>query len=94
MNGTRYVVAYMTKNLLFRRSVSGTAKGNSLVLPRMTCIAGVDDFPVPGFRRFQFPGRVCFAMTINKAQCQSVPGYLTIDLSSSFFAHGQLCVAL
>ena len=94
VNGTRYVVHNMTKNLLFLRAVSGTAKGNSLVLPRMNCIPGMDDFPIPGFRRCQFPIRVCFAMTINKAQGQSVPAQLGIDLSSSCFAHGQLYVAL
>ncbi len=33
-------------------------------------------------------------MTINKAQGQSVPSKLGIDLSSSCFAHGQLYVAL
>ena len=74
VNGTRYIVRKMTKNLLFLRAVSGTAKGNLLVLPRMNCIPGSDDFPIPGFRRCQFPIRVCFAMTINKAQGQSVAG--------------------
>ncbi len=42
MNRTLYVVAKMTTNLLFLRGVSGTAKGNSLVLPRMNCIPVVD----------------------------------------------------
>ncbi len=93
VNGTRYVIANMPKNLLFLGAVSGTVKGNSLVLQRMNCILGVDDFPIPRFRRFQFPVRVCFAMTINKDQGQSVPGKLGIDLYSSCFAHGQLYVA-
>ncbi len=92
-NGTRYIVQNMTKNVLFLRAVSGTAKGSSLVLPRMKCMPRLDEFPIPGFRRCQFPVRVCFAMTINKAQGQSVPSKLGIDLSSSCFAHGQLYVA-
>ncbi len=29
-------------------------------------------------------------MKINKSQCQSLHGYLGIDLSSSCFSHGQL----
>ena len=68
MNGTRYVVHNMTKNLLFLRAISGICKGNSILLSRMNCIPGKDDFPIPGFRRCQFPVRVCFAMTINKAK--------------------------
>ncbi len=94
LNGTRYVVMNMTKNLLFLQAVSGTLRGNSLVLPRMNCIPGMDGFAITGFRRRQFPIRVCFAMTINKSQGQSVPSKLGIDLSSSCFAHGQLDVAL
>ncbi len=94
VNGTRYVVENMTKNLLFFKAVSGTAKGNPLVLPRMNRIPGADEFPIPGFRRCQFPIRVCFAMAINKSQVQSVPGKLGIDLSSPCSAHGQSYIAL
>ncbi len=92
----RYSVCHCQydEKFLFLRAVSGTAKVNSLILPRMNCIAGVDEFPIPVFRRYQFPVRVCFTMTINKAQGQSVPGKLGIDLSSLCFAHGQLYVAL
>ena len=70
----------MTKDLLFLKAVSGPAKDNPLVLRRMKCIPGVDEFPIPGFRRCYFPIRVCFAMTINKSQGQSVPEKLGIDL--------------
>lgn len=94
VNGTRYVVENMSANLLFLRAVSGTHRGNALALPRMNCSPGVEDFPIPGFRRCQYPVRVCFAMTINKAQGQSVSGKLGIDLSSGCFSHGQLYVAL
>ncbi len=94
VNGTRYVVMNMTKNLLFLQAVSGTAKGNPLVLLWMNCIPGMYDFAIPGFRRRQFLIRVCFAMTIKKAQGQLVPFKPGIDISSSCFAHGQLYVAL
>jgi len=66
----------------------------NMTLPRINCIPGQHDFPIPGFRRRQFPVRFCFAMTINKAQGQSVSGKLGIDLTSSCFSHGQLYVAL
>ena len=60
----------------------------------MNCTPGTEDFPIQGFQRCQFPVKVCFAMTINKAQGQSIPGRLVIDLASPCFAHGQLYVAL
>ncbi|CAI9271323.1 unnamed protein product [Lactuca saligna] len=43
--------------------------------------------------RKQFPIRLCFAMTINKAQRQTIP-YVGIYLPEPVFSHGQLYVAL
>ena len=45
------------------------------------------------FKRHQFPVRMAFAVTINKAQGQSV-SYVGVDLRTPIFAHGQLYVAL
>ena len=44
-------------------------------------------------KRRQFPVRLCFAMTINKAEGQSLK-YVGIHLISPVFCHGQLYVAL
>lgn len=43
--------------------------------------------------RRQFPIKLAYAMTINKAQGQSVK-YVGIDLRTPVFTHGQLYVAL
>ncbi|CEG75112.1 Putative PIF1 [Rhizopus microsporus] len=43
--------------------------------------------------RKQFPVKLCFAMTINKSQGQSLK-YVGVDLIQSSFIHGQLYVAL
>lgn len=43
--------------------------------------------------RKQFPIRLCFAMTINKAQGQSL-NVVGVDLRILVFTHGQLYVAL
>ena len=45
-------------------------------------------FSYPKIHKMSFLVRICFAMTINKAQEQSIPGTLGIDL------HGQLHFAL
>ena len=94
VNGTRYVVVRMTANLPFLTSVSISKTESRLMLPRMNCTVSKDDFPILDFRRCQFPIRVCFAMTINKAQGQSIPGALGIDLHGQCFSHGKLYVAL
>ena len=44
-------------------------------------------------KRRQFPIRLCFAMTINKAQGESINN-LVVYLRQPVFSHGQLYVAL
>jgi ATP-dependent DNA helicase PIF1 len=43
------------------------------------------------FKRLQFPVKVSFAITINKAQGQTFR-YVDVDLRSECFLHGQLYV--
>jgi len=53
-----------------------------------------DDISLPfKMRRKQFPIRLSFAMTINKAQGQTIPN-VGIYLPEPVFSHGQLYVAL
>ena len=80
VNGTRYLVERISANFLFLTSVSGSKKGARVTLSRMNCSVPAEDFPIPMFRRRQFPGRVCFAMTINKAQGQSIIGSLGLSI--------------
>lgn len=60
-----------------------------MFVPRILLIP--NDLPFQ-FRRLQFPLRVSFALTINKAQGQtfSIAG---VDLTEPCFSHGQLYVA-
>jgi len=62
-------------------------------LPRIT-MSPSDDISLPfKMRRKQFPIRLSFAMTINKAQGQTIPN-VGIYLPEPVFSHGQLYVAL
>ena len=45
------------------------------------------------FTRKQFPVRLCFAMTINKSQGQSVK-HVGLDMRSPVFTHGQFYVGV
>ena len=82
------------QNVLYLSVAVGNYKGTKLALPRMPCGPGDDSFPIQGFTRTQFPVRVCFGVTTNKAQGQSFGGSLGLDLRDEVFSHGQLYVAL
>jgi ATP-dependent exoDNAse (exonuclease V) alpha subunit len=58
----------------------------------MTLEASSEENPIP-LKRRQFPVHLAFAMTINKAQGQSVK-YVGLNLRTPVFSHGQLYVAL
>ena len=63
-----------------------------MFIPRLTIEPSVEDMPIP-LSRHQFPIQLAFAMTINKAQGQSVSN-VGINLRSLVFSHGQLYVTL
>ncbi len=88
MQGTS--VEHITNNLLQLQVALGSHAANRLTLPKVPCGPGHDNFPIPGFKRTHFPTRVCFGMTLNKAQGQPFGGKLGLDLSEDCFAYGQL----
>ena len=62
-------------------------------IPRIP-LSPLEDISLPfKFKRKQFPVRLIFAMTINKAQGQTIPN-VGIYRSEPVFSHGQLYVAL
>jgi hypothetical protein len=80
----RLHVTSLTKNIIKAEILIGCAKGEKLFLLKIPLYP--NDFLVK-FRRVQFPIRVCFAMTINKAQGQTLT-YCGIDLENNCFSHG------
>jgi ATP-dependent DNA helicase PIF1 len=77
------------KNVIEAINLNGKFLGKNILLPRIPII--LTDVPIQ-FKRLKFPIRLVFAMTIHKSlgQTMSVCG---LDLSTSYFSHGQLYVA-
>jgi Helicase len=83
----------MRERVLEAQILSGDHAGEIALLPRISLLPASSDSLTVRFRRRQFPVRLAFALTINKAQGQSVK-HVGLDLSNPVFSHGQLYVGL
>lgn len=90
-NGTRLVVERLTSRVIVAKIASGSRAGTSVFIPRFTMAPSDGDLPFELQRR-QFPVRPAFAMTINKAQGQTM-SRAGVFLPKPVFTHGQLYVA-
>lgn len=88
-NGTRLQVTALYRNVIEATVFTGCARGESVFIPRIPLIPS--EYPFQ-FKRLQFPLKLCFAMTINKSQGQSLK-VAGIDLTGDCFSHGQFYVA-
>ena len=82
----------LTRNCIDAEIMHGANKGNRAFIPRISLISQNEHMPFQ-LRRRQFPIQLAYAMTINKAQGQSI-NYLGLYLPQPVFSHGQLYVAL
>jgi hypothetical protein len=91
-NGTRLRLLGVGRNCLQVAILGGKWDGEIRFLPRIKLTTSDEELPFI-LERKQFPVRVCFAMTVNKSQGQSLEK-VGVDLRSDAFTHGQLYVAL
>jgi len=91
-NGTRMTVLGIRRTCLQVAIMGGKMDGKICLLPQIKLTTTDDDLPFL-LQRTQFPVRLCFAMTVNKSQKQSLEN-VGVDLCTSAFTHGQLYVAL
>ena len=87
------IVVGMSERVLQVQLIGGDHDGQLALIPRIALTStSTSDFTF-NIRRRQFPVRLAFAITINRAQGQSVK-YVGVDLRIPVFTHGQLYVAM
>ena len=91
-NGARMILTHIGERVLKADIIIGSHIGNEVLIPRIVLLHGDTKLPFT-LRRRQFPIRLCYAMTINKSQSQSLKDVI-LYLPRPVFIHGQLYVAL
>jgi len=91
-NGTRLIIDDLSRNFIGATVITGKNQGEKIIIPRMNLVPSDPGLPFKFMRR-QFSVTLCFAMTINKSQRQSL-SHVGIYLPKPVFTHGQLYVAL
>ncbi|XP_050895929.1 uncharacterized protein LOC127102625 [Lathyrus oleraceus] len=91
-NGTRLIVTRLANHVIEAKIISGKNIGGVIYIPRMDMTPTQSPWPFKMTRR-QFPITICYAMTINKSQGQSLD-YVGLYLPRSVFSYGQLYVAI
>ena len=91
-NGTRLIVTALGEMIIEAQIITGTHTGKTVLIPRICLTLKNNKWPFILERR-QYPIKVCYAMTINKSQDQTLSS-VGIYLKRPVFTHGQLYVAI
>jgi hypothetical protein len=90
-NDTRMIISKLREYSIEIKIIDDQFHGKDRVIPRITLTVDIGEGAWKHNRK-QFPVRLCFVMTINKAQEQSLQK-VGIDLRQPVFTHGQFYVA-
>lgn len=91
-NGTRLIITQLCSRVIEGMIISGNHIGEKAFIPRI-CMRPTDSTLPFMFKRVQFPIALCYAMTVNKSQGQTVKS-VGLYLPRPVFSHGQLYVAI
>jgi hypothetical protein len=91
-NGTRLICNDVQDHVIRATVLTGSHIGDTVFIPRIEFISDDEHCPIQ-FKRRQFPIKLAFSLTINKAQGQTLDR-VGIFLPDHVFSHGQLYVAL
>ena len=91
-NGTRLIIRKINNHVIEGEILSGKHKGNIIFLPRISTVLNIDEAPFP-FTRRQFPIRLAYCLTINKAQEQTI-NKVCVFIDTKLFSHGHFSTAL
>ncbi|XP_048615652.1 uncharacterized protein LOC125588378 [Brassica napus] len=85
-NGTRMILTHVGERVLKAEITTGSHIGKEVMIPRIVLLYDETKLPFT-LRRRQFPIRLCYAMTINKSQGQSLKEVI-LYLPKPVFSHG------
>nr|GEX55990.1 hypothetical protein [Tanacetum cinerariifolium] len=92
-NGMRLICKHFDPNIINAEIVVGQHTGVRVLLPRIPLAPSEEDMFPFKLKRIQFPVRLSFVMTINKAQGKTIPN-VGVYFPESVFSHGHLYVVL
>ena len=91
-NGTRLQICHLYDNCIDAEVLTGMAVKARVLIPRLQLAPSDTDMPFV-LSQCQFPLRLAYSMTINKAQGQTF-SKVWIYMQRPCFSHGQLYVAM